>query len=658
MASEKFLSKLEERRKIAAAAEEQERISAQQLGEFDAFIPENPYERSEEQVRLDEVIDRIDIWTAYKRWISGRNPKKSINMSEWGREEVHVSCPKPDHPDARPSAWINGTKGQWFCGGCQEGGDKFDFAAYALGFPVPGYKEGAKFHELREAMAVDLGYSFHKPPGASEAVLIAPDSSSPVGSAGEASGEFLPPEPTGVVNSEQNGQVGQSPQDAQGAARTEPSETSVTTIYTSDEDELADLEILWPTLDWRKIVPADSFLDVYMKATTSDDVSEEYHFWNGLLAVGFALGRDVTLYDRIPVYGNLNVCTLGHTGSGKSQAKYHLDSLLTKALPHDWKDPNSKGVERISTPGSAEVLIHSFQKPITDPANPKIVLYFAPVRGLVDFSELSSLASRSERQGNALKPTIMQFYDMERVISTRSMATAVKEAHDPFCSILTTTQPRSIKKLMTQADADSGFLNRWVFAAGPEKKRIAIGGVMIDIEPAVAPLQSIIAWAGFGMTLQWTPEGHKRFTEFYDTVIAPTKRNDESGLLTRTDLLMKKLCLLLSANKEQAEISLDTVNEAILMWQYIIDCYAIPGAQIGNSLQHEVREEILRHAERLTATGGKGVSLNDLNKRLKRKKYPADLVVKMLKYMVDLGELEIETARGPGRPTIRYKHVG
>src|SRR3546814_6014676 len=72
-----------------------------------------------------------------------------------------------------------------------------------------------------------------------------------------------------------------------------------------------------------------------MDATVKDDVPEEYHFWNGLLGLGFALGRDVSLMDFQPVYGNLFVCTLGRTGSGKSRAKGHLDRLLSTALPHE-----------------------------------------------------------------------------------------------------------------------------------------------------------------------------------------------------------------------------------------------------------------------------------------------------------------------------------
>jgi hypothetical protein len=159
---------------------------------------------------------------------------------------------------------------------------------------------------------------------------------------------------------------------------------------------------------------------------------EEYHFWNGLLAVGLALGRDATLWDRRPIFGNLFVCLLGNTGDGKSRSFESLKDLLVKALPHRWDDPNSKGIRVVQSPASAEVLIHNFSKPVLDPTNPKVVSYYAPVRGLIDFNELSGLVGRTNRQGNVLKPTLMEFYDASGVISTSSMTTGTKEAWQPL----------------------------------------------------------------------------------------------------------------------------------------------------------------------------------------------------------------------------------
>src|SRR5690606_5483764 len=297
---------------------------------------------------------------------------------------------------------------------------------------------------------------------------------------------------------------------------------TVTEMFPTDEDG----NYTYPRLDGCKVVPEGSFLEVYMCRTRIADVAEEYHFWNAMISIGFALGRRVKLYDLTPVYGNLFVCTLGHSGSGKSKAKRYLDLLLDMALPHKWEDHESRGVRKVNSPGSAESLIHQFQKPVTDPANPKKIMYYASVSGMIDFNELSSLMGRAARTGNVLRPTLMQFYDMEGVIQTTSMSTGSKEAHEPFASALTTSQPASLKNLLSKQDDDSGFLNRWLFVAGPDKQKVAIGGAHVDMTPAVLPLQRILGWSGTFKDdefMEWGPAANEKFTEFFHSRLYPDK---------------------------------------------------------------------------------------------------------------------------------------
>lgn len=621
------------REEAAVAAQEKAASAPTTTSEFEPdLVPEAPFERSDEDQQMDSAIESIDILDAYNRWCGKEVDKKTLNRTEG----VMVSCPTPDHRDSNPSAWINKDTQLWFCGGCQIGGDKYDIAAYHFGYPVPGYKEGARFHELRRDMAASMGFTFTKLPGG-VTVMSSPEPEESDTKPAPAL-KVVEPEPT-----------------------TEPvEEDEDSNVYEMFED---DENILMPSLDWRPIVPDGTFLHEYMKATTMDDVPEEYHFWNGLLALGFALGRDVRLSDLVPVHANLFVCTLGHSGSGKSKARYHMDKLLTMALPHDWSDPNSKGVRKVSAPGSAEVLIHNFQKPVPDPASPKTIAYYAPVRGIIDFNELSALIGRATRSGNVTIPTLMSFYDMEDVVATSSMTSGSKEAHQPFASALTTTQPRSLKGLITKQDAASGFLNRWVFVPGKEKKKFAIGGVMVDMAPAVAPLQEILGWAGMfhhDEFMQWSPEAAEVFTDFFHTQIEPDKKRTQNDLITRIDLLMKKLILLFTANRKLKTVPLESVQDAIACYPYLIESYGIPAEQLGNTLTNEVTESILSVARKQYEKDKKGVTLNQIARALWRRKYPNDLILKSCDALVKLGYLNVETPKpgSVGRPTVRYKYVG
>ena len=554
---------------------------------------------------LDRIIDNISILDAYRKWCGKSKPSSGDRR----KEGIKVSCPIPSHPDRDPSAWLNTDKNVWFCGSCETGGDAYDIAAYHYGFPVPGYKEGASFHELRRKMAESYGYVFKTAPGLDKPIIIAPEPE--VEEKEEPKAKVLPirePDPDPEVNS----------------------------------------------LDWRRLVEPGTFLDKYMSICIEDDLPEEYHFWNGMLAIGMALGRDVTLFDKRPVYGNIFLCLLGPTGDGKSSSYHHLQNLLWSALPHKWEEPGSKGTMFINSPASAEHLIHSFMKPVADPDNPKMVAYYAPVRGVIEFNELSSLIGRASRKGNVLKPTLMEFYDASRVISTGSMTTGVKRAENAFASCFTTTQPKALRDLVRESDASSGFLNRWIFATGTPKKREAIGGAQIDTSPAIEPLQAIQGWCGFGKQVGWADEAKDMFTEFFHRTLHPAQVEDETGLLTRMDLLAKKLCLLLSANSHDNEVTTKTVIRVISMFDYLTAAYGVPAAHIGSTISKDVVEELERHIKRYTDKRG-GISQNELNKCIKRKNFPIELVSKCLKYMSELGMIETFSTSGVGRPTVKYR---
>jgi hypothetical protein len=649
----KFQEKLEAARAAKAAQEPQTETADLDL------IPEAPiYKGGDSQ--LDVVLADVDIVQAYQRWCN-KSPVPNVRKTEG----LKVSCPNPAHPDKDPSAWLNTDKGLWNCGVCEMGGDKYDIAAWRHNHSVPGYKR-TTFRRLKEEMAADLGYIktqssgtvFYEKNGTHTDTESAADEIESDMSDSSFSNRNLP-------NNSGSATVGTNPP-------TEDNHSELSHNIQSDLDESDSLAVvlplpeqeepeevyLFPKLDWRKIVAPNTFLDEWMAATTQDDVPEEYHFWNGLMAVSFALGRDVTLFDRIPVLSNLFICLLGRSGDGKSQSRYHLKELLGKALPYKHNDWTNKGVRNVTTPGSAEVLIYHFSKPIFDPADNRTVVGHAPVRGLVDFNELSALSARTNRQGSALKPVLIEFYDNAKIIGTSSMTHGTKEAHNPFACITTTTQPRAFRELMRQSDIDSGFLNRWLFVGGKEKRRTAIGGVMVDVDALVPALREIWTWAGKGRQLTWELDAAEAFEEFYHKIVLPGKKEDETGLLVRIDLTLKKLALLLTANSKLDAVPLWVVEKLVPLYNYLLGCYGISSAAINNTLHQEIRGKILELAQRYTKKDGRGVSIAEVRRALHRRNYPMEQMIKVLKFMTELGELEkVELVGKVGRPTVRYRSV-
>jgi hypothetical protein len=265
-----------------------------------------------EQAALDQAIEQIGIVEAYMRWCRKMTPKLGTGQTE----SIKVSCPNPSHPDKNPSAWLNSKKDVWHCAACNQGGDRWDMAAWWYGYDVPGYKDPVQFRELREKIGAELGFQI----GTSitgKAVVLTPAQIKKEEE--EEQTRMASPAPVGMLPA---------------AAAAE------------QDEENHKLAAAAPTVDWQSILQPGSFLHEYMMATRVDTCPEEFHFWCAMLALGLAAGRDVLLKDLQPVVPNLFVCLTGPSGAGKSRAIRHLETLLRGAIPYDNNNPVS--VERRS----------------------------------------------------------------------------------------------------------------------------------------------------------------------------------------------------------------------------------------------------------------------------------------------------------------------
>jgi hypothetical protein len=656
-----FEKKLRERRE-AKAREAADKATRERVAQVEAsnwaaeLIPDigDDKKRDATDDALDRLLNDIDVIEAYHKFCG----KMRVDKRKRSRDGIKVSCPIPGHVDANPSAWVNTDKNVWYCGRCGQGGDVYDLAAFHFGMPVPGYKEGGSFHELRKKMAQSYGYTFQEAPGLDKPILVPP------AQAQEARARSLPkPVDPKDRNALMSADAVKDGVTDIAAARRLLGEDKILRGQVVDElpsDDatvthiFGDVEPEKPaTLNWHKLAKEETFLAKYMDVCTADDAPEEYHFWNALLALGLCVGRDVVLDDQKRVMANLFVCLLGGTGDRKSRSHAHLDELIFQAMPFKPDDPAGKGVDILDSMASAEALINGFINPIFDPTDPKKVASFSPVKGLIRFNELSALVGRAARKGNVLKPTLMEVYDGSRVLQTMSMTHGRRRAENPFGSMFTTTQPGALKTLLREDDAVSGFLNRIVFATGVPKKPVPIGGAQIDILPAVDPLKRVQGWAGFGRIILWSDPAVQTFTEFFHDVLHPVQQADESGLLNRLDLLAKKLILLLCINEHRLEVNKDVVEMVISMYPYLTAAYGIPAAHIGSTINSEVRDELLRHIEKHSAGGG--ITLRRLMINVKRKNFPLDIVAKTIKHLCDLGFVEAQQTTGVGRPTVKYK---
>jgi hypothetical protein len=614
-------------------------------------LPDLNNGKSEDDYELDRIIDNIDFAVAYNKWIGKSNAvggKRDGNM---------ISCPMPDHPDRNPSAWFD-DQGRWNCGSCETGGDVYDLAAIHFGYPMPGYKDGALFHKLRQDMAESFGWNFKKVPGG-QIIYRDEQPNEPVPEVAQPAP--LPSTPP-VVSS---GEAVQGPDGADSQPAQTPAEvttpSNISQMWADDDEE--EEVIIYPNINWRSIVPEDTFLFEYLSAASNDDSPEEYHFWHGLIGLGHAVGRNVYLEDHNHVFGNLMVCLMGGTGVGKSRSRRWLTTVLKDAAPYHEDGSQTTGVKLVPVPASGEYLVSAFSYEGRDPSNNKSSLGYQPVNGIVDFDELSAMVQRANRQGATLKPTIMSLSDCNDEVKIGSMTRGDIVAEKPFCSIIASTQPKAVRNLLTRSDTGSGFVNRWVFAGGREKQTEVIGGrhatFSVDLTRAIEELRKVRGWGGFEKSIHLSEEAYSAYSAYFRKILEPKKRGDDTDLLKRIDLLSKKLMLLFAINKRQTEVDVQCVHAMMEVMDYVIECFGILGSNIGSTIMQDVINELNRHIIRHMKNTQRGASARDLARYTHRKQITHEQIKKALDVMTSLDMIEIEKPKTTvGRPSIRYKVVG
>lgn len=624
-------------RAATQAANNQEEKNEPDYSEFADLIPEadeTDPEIEKANQTIDNLIASVGIVGAYKHFIKKMNPRVRAGQTE----SIMVSCPLPWHPDKNPSAWLNSEKNVWHCIACDRGGDFYDLAAIGLGFDIDSYKKDS-FPELRKAIAESFGYEVFSAPGAEETIYV-PETESPPKKVDQPKKPVTP-------------KVKEEPEDS----------PEVLDLEEKIKKKIESSDVF--TINWREIVKEDSFIWKYMEATTADTNVEEFHFWNALLALGLAAGRNVYANDNPVIYGNLFICLLGGSGSGKSKSRRYLDDLLLKVLPYKEEDEYPMGTKEIPTANSAEFLIKCFSHPvhIPDEAGKLAIKEYAPVRGLIRFEELSTYKNIAGRQGNDLGGRILEFYDCKRSITTGSMGSGSTIAMQPFASAFTTTQPRSMAKILTEADEDSGFLNRWIFAGGRTKKNSFWGGTRINLSEAEKELMKIHIWASSEKIVGISPEALAKGNEDLNGFITKDKDKYDPSL-GRIDLTMKKIMLLFAINEMTTEITIDIYDRAMKLYDYIKGYSLLKTESMTGKTQASEMETLImdRSVEHYAKTGQWPTAREISRMRgIYRKINGSTELSKMLEGLEKIGlikvrdESKIEDGKRIGRPTRRYE---
>lgn len=585
-----------------------ERISeaAQKVQTFEEdLVPAIETTRSQESLEIDAVLGGIDIVDAYNRWCG------KMHVDPKGKtESIMVSCPNPAHPDKHPSAWMSTEKGDGGVGTCAQCGgfDKYDIAAWKFGFDVPGYKSKEDFPALRRQMAEDLGY---------QVVVAGKD-------------EWL-------VKSQPNDQ-----QAATLAAVPDPSGPS------------SDVEPAEPNLpssfDWRELsINQNTFLNEWLNVTSTLYEPEEFYLFEGFMALAAACGNHATLMDDRPVRPNLLVCLTGTTGAGKSNAIDALLQVVRTAMP--WDYATSGGVRMVGSAGSGEALIDQFVNRVTDVSTGTTMEM--PVNGLIEEDEFAALAKRMARNGSTIREVLMKLFDRKSDFTLVSRGAGEVTARNHFLQLVTSTQPESLRSLMSNNDATSGFLNRWIYVFGTEKHRPSIIKRNLDLSNSVDLLRRVRTWAHSGKVVDFhDPDVFLAWEEWFQDDVMPHRRKEGAFMFARIDLLAKKLALLFAINDRSTTITMDHVENVKRMWPYILRCYSMVDQRVGQDDLTAIMDELEKY---MGSRPNDTFTLRQLMKQSGARKFGRDQVSKAVDILTRMGVMqEVPRAKNDRVPRFTF----
>lgn len=639
-------------------------------------------------------LKALDLLSIYRAWFAPAAERRG------GGDEVNLSCFNTDfhaRGDKNPQFGINTAKQTYHCHACGVSGDIIDLAAVRWGLAGPDHRcPDDRVHEAVKCAGEELlGYTFaFTGPGGWQKVPQWDGVAQPAAPRWETPEShlrlvpptppaYLPPAPPPVANPTMLiGELGGVSRETAGPDLTgyaPPVRTAADFGQGADRRaaqhaEDAEEARLWEadfSLDWRAFVPERTPLRSYMEIVTSDDTPEEFHFWNFMSLLGLTLGKKVFTPDTKPVYGNLLTCVIGRSGQGKSRAEEFVHDLIAAAAPFNEHDHLTTGIKVIKNPGSGEYLASQFLHEIPDPtAEPGKGREKAPmlrnpsVKALVRWPEMATMIGKSQGKGSIIQQTVIELYDVPRHIGGGSMTNGSYGADNPFGSVATTTQLKTLRKLVSSDDAASGFLNRWLFIIGKSKPRQARGRI-VDVAPVVPHMKRLQEWTekmardrrGRLDLDDDTPGGSG---EVYDRIVltkAVPLEEDSSEMLSRAVLTFKKLVLLFSANMMEEVISVEAIRQAEIAFDYLVDCLRHIGVRLQRGEFDELEAAI---TETIVAAGQEGATGTDLRRVLKRKDpaWTTDVVNKALEVLQKAGKVELATipqpGGRPGRPLKRY----
>lgn len=595
----------------------------------------------EERKRFIENISVVDVYTK----LSGKTPRTANGQTE----SIMGFCVSPHHDNTKSEAmWMNSKKNTWKCAGaCETGGGVVGLVGLSMGLnPGRGMLRGKEYAKAEEELLLMYGWEFTQ----------------------KSTGEWEAKTPTQVLLENKAAQENREdvlaalkkpePQvAAEPIAATQPPEESSTEplaeviSITSTTDDLP-LSVKLPTFDWRKICTPNTAISEYMKACIVNAVPEQFHFFNAMMLVGLAAGRNVAGPKKDVFYGNISPILIGNSGVGKSMSWRPVRTVLKEAMPFFCLSSGEHaGVVLASAPGSGEDLMDVFNKNVDKDGKP--IENLRGVKALISYGEVSHFVSKASAKFSVLENSIQDLYDAQYDVGVRSRSGGQSNAIEPFFCLTSTSQPKIVGQTFTADQVANGLAGRLDFVTGTYKEPDPFENETDSLDQAVAEYKVLAHWANQGLrNLEWSDEAKPMWAEFFDKKIRPIKRDSETDINKRMDLKIKKFALIFAVNEMHEEIMPSDLQKAIYLFDYVAQVLAFIGGKIGQTQRYEIETDILEFIVEYFKKNGKPCCMRDLKRSFARRNWETGDYLAAIKGMAEMGEIVIESVkpkRGPAK---------
>ncbi len=365
-------------------------------------------------------------------------------------------------------------------------------------------------------------------------------------------------------------------------------------------EEPEEVGAIAPVLELPEDVWQGLFRDYRNLVAGTTEAPDNYHYVCFAQTLGATLARRIHVYHARRLFPNFYICLVGRTAlTRKDTARYRAQRLLSDL--HSEENPEQPQFQILPGIGSAEGLLDALG------GERKVVV-------LSEGELLSLLAKARQEALSNLIPKITTLFDCpdQETLKTRQRTVVCDE---PFLSITSGTTLAWLEKALTEKDIYGGFVNRFIFVYGKQKKPLPYPP-KVDTDAYAALLAKINGMRLWAESLQQSEAGGELvvpdttkalfadyYREYHKRCAAETL---PATLIPRVQTFVWKFALLYAAMDASEQIRPEHLHLAILAGGYFEQSVLQIFQTFGASRGRKVEDKLLTFLQ----SKGKGVPIS------------------------------------------------